>query len=219
MLNGTEPFGPPAPLQTSTLLRPPTEIRSVIYSRLLNAPLRLRAPCPLFRSAPPKHNSPSSLLETCRQIRDEAAPFLYHSVHFGWLANMTKALSSPARKAFYSRNIREATSQYDIGLIEDCLRAAMSLDWLQRLILLAEVPAIHKESRHISAVFKSLRLCRDDLSSVDSSMPFQVDFRLSVINLDPKTKEVRPFPVQVHAERAEQRAEKVINPPDLSRAY
>ena len=169
----------------------PFEIRSIIYFELLDGPLRLRAPCPLTRAAPRKRIPLLSLLQTCRQIREEVTPLLYRSVHFGWLANMTKALSLPARKALYSQNILEATSQYDVGLIEDCLSAARSLNRLQRLTLLAEVSALRCEERYISAIFKSLRLYRDDLSSVDGPIPFQVEFRLSVIRFEAKVQKVQ----------------------------
>jgi hypothetical protein len=122
---------------------------------------------------------------------------------------MTKALAHPSRKALYSRNIIEATSQYDIGLIEDCLRAATCPTRLKRLTLLAEVSAIYAEEKHISAIFKSLRLYRDDLSGVNSPMPFQVDFRLTVVDFGAKSLNIRPSGAPVHGERAEYPAQMV----------
>jgi hypothetical protein len=207
-----EPIDPPVSNQKPTLLSLPIEIRSAIYSHLPDGPLRLRAPCPFSKAPPMKQglvSSPLALLSVCRQIREEAAPFIYRRVHFGWLANMTKALAHPSRKALYSRNIIEATSQYDIGLIEDCLRAATCLARLKRLTLLAEVSAIYAEEKHISTIFKSLRLYRDDLSSMSSPMPFQVDFRLTVVDFGAKSPNIRPSGASVHGERAEYSAEMV----------
>ncbi len=176
----------PASTPLPTLFTLPFEIRSVIYSQLLDHPLRLRAPCPLSRSAAAKQKNLLSILQTCRQLRHEAAPFLYRNVHFGWLANMTKVLSSPARKAAYSQYIVNATSLYDVGLIEDCLNAAECLTRLQRLTLLAEVSAIRGEERHISAVWKCVRLYKDDLSSVAAPVSFDIEFRLSVVDFEAK---------------------------------
>jgi hypothetical protein len=191
-MNVESPQSPPT-TPKPTLLTLPSEIRFLIFSHYFyrSEPLRLRAPCPLPRAAPPKQPSEFALLKTCRQIHDEAEPFLYRNIHFGWLANMTKVLSRPARKAFYSRNIREATSQYDVGLIEDFLKMAACLSRLQRLILLAEVSAIHTEERQISGIFKFLRLYRDDLSSVESPLPFEVLFKLSVIDFEAKASFVQ----------------------------
>jgi hypothetical protein len=126
---------------------------------------------------------------------------------------MTKALSNPIRQAFYSRNIVEATSQYDIGLIEDCLKAAVHLNRLQRLTLLAEVSAIRTEDRHINGIFKSLRLYRDDLNSAKSLPPFHIEFRLSVVDFHAKMQRGRHFARGVHGERTEQPAEMVSNAP------
>lgn len=178
----------PASTSSPTLLTLPFEIRSVIYSLLLDQPLRLRAPCPLSRAAPPKRSNLLSILQTCYQVRDEATPFLYRNVYFGWLANMTKALTNPARKASYSQYIVHATSQYDIGLIQDCLNAAKCMTRLQRLTLLAEVSAIRCEERQISAVWKCLRLYKDDLGSVVAPVSFDIEFRLSVVDFEVKLK-------------------------------
>jgi hypothetical protein len=120
---------------------------------------------------------------------------------------MAKALSNPIRQAFYSRNIVEATSQYDIGLIEDCLKASGHLNRLRRLTLLAELSAIRTEDRHIHGVFKSLRLYRDDLNSAKSLPPFHIEFRLSVVDFHAKMQRGQHFVREVHGERTEQPAE------------
>jgi hypothetical protein len=124
---------------------------------------------------------------------------------------MTKALSSPIRQVFYSRNVVEATSQYDIGLIDDCLKAAVHLNRLQRLTLLAEVSAIRTEDRHINGIFRSLRLYRDDLNSAKSLPPFHIEVRLSVVDCHAKMQRGRHFTRGVDGERTEQPAEMVSN--------
>lgn len=211
------PLSPAASPPTPSLLTLPFEIRSVIYFELLDSPLRLRAPCPLSRAALRKQIPLLSLLQTCRQFRDEVTPVLYRSVNFGWLANMTKALSHPARKDLYSRNVLEATSQYDIGLIVDCLSATRCLNRLQRLTLLAEVSALRQEERYISAIFKSLRLYRDDLSSVDTLLPFQVEFRLSVIDFEAKMQNGLSLSAPMQSDRVEHSAGMVCGTFDFTK--
>jgi hypothetical protein len=188
------------------LLNLPLEIRSLIYSQLVDTPPRLRALCPLSRSAPREQPSLSSLLETCRQVRHEASPIIYRAVYFGWLSNMTKVLASPVRTSFYSQYILEATLQYDIGLIQDGLKAALRLSRLQRFILLAEVSAIRTEDRHINGNFKTLRLFRDDLGDTQFPMPFQVELRLSIVDLEAKIQRGRPFASRPHGDKVEQPA-------------
>lgn len=211
-----EPSSSPSCPAKSTFLTLPREIREEIYTQLLDGHLRIRAPCPLSRRAPLKSTSVTPLLATCSQIRDEAAPIIYRKVHFGWLANMTKALSNPVRKALYSQNILEATSQYDIGLIEDCLKAVGRLSRLQRLTLLAVVSAPRTEETQTNAIFKSLSLYRDDLDTVEMlPTTLHINFQLSVIDFSAKMQDRRAFVVTVHGEGPELPTGMVGNPFDL----
>lgn len=97
--------------------------------------------CPVLSSpelpCPRRDSLVASLLRTYRQIRDEASPNLHRRVHFGWLANMIKALASPVRRAFYSANIVEAMAPYNLGWMEEGLKRRLSQ--LRRLVLFAEM--------------------------------------------------------------------------------
>lgn len=192
---------PPGPRQSGAFLALPVEIRLLIYSRLLDGPLRLRLHRPHSNSAPLRESSVSFLLQTCRQIHDEASPVFYRNVYFGWLGNMTKALSCPTRKAFYSKSIVEVTSRYNRGLIKDCLSGAMCLGRLQRLVLVGEVFTLHYPDNHISAIQKCLHLYRNDLSGIKSVMPFEVRLRVSVVKYAGRT---RICPIPIDRDRAEQ---------------
>jgi hypothetical protein len=166
-----------------SFLSVPFEIRAEVYSHLLNGHLRLSPPCPPSRAARKVSKSPVSLLRTCRQIHAEAMPFLYRRIHFGWLANIPKALSNPARRALYASNIVEATCQYDVAIGRTSLECLTTLNRLQRLVLLGEVSAPHAEARHVTAVFDSVRLYRDDLGALDPRITFPVFFEISVVDL------------------------------------
>jgi hypothetical protein len=50
---------------------------------------------------------------------------------------MIKALASPVRRAFYSVNIVGAMAPYNLGLMEEGLKAARRLSQLRRLVLFA----------------------------------------------------------------------------------
>jgi hypothetical protein len=108
-------------------------------------------------------------------------------VYFGCLTNMTKALASPERRTLYSANIVEATAPYDLGLIQEGLRAARRLSQLRRSVLLAEVMVpLRAKQRHEIAILQTLLVCSDELESVDLGVLFRIEVGLTVIGFEAK---------------------------------
>ncbi len=125
MLSSVPPAPHPVPATNLTLLTLPLEIRLQIYEYLHGGSLALRRPKSTIIPLVARLHLPSSvaILQTCRQLRDEATPVFYKSVFLGEAITLSESYL-PGMNRLCRGSVQEA-------LIEGAQNTSTFCMWLR----------------------------------------------------------------------------------------